>query len=372
MTDLKRTSLFDLHKELGGKMVAFAGWELSIQYPLGVMKEHLACREGAGLFDVSHMGQVILHTDAHALEALMPVDVEGLAPGRQRYALLTNAQGGIVDDLMLANRGEDYMVVANAANADTDIARFRDALGDAVSPVTDRALLALQGPRAEDILARILPDVRDMRFMDVATFQSDFGPLWLSRSGYTGDDGFEVSVGNDAAPALAKRLLSEGATPIGLGARNSLRMEAGLPLHGNEMDADTTPQTAGLGWAISKARRPGGAREGGFPGEAVILAEAETPPARTTTGLLPDGRAPMREGTPLFLPDTDTQVGHVTSGGFAPSLDRPISIIRVDRAHAAPGTTLHADLRGKRLPATTTALPFRQPTFKRQSNRTKT
>ncbi|HBZ45152.1 MAG TPA: glycine cleavage system aminomethyltransferase GcvT [Maritimibacter sp.] len=366
MGELKRTALFDLHERLGGKIVAFAGWELPVQYPMGVMKEHLHAREAAGLFDVSHMGQVIVRADAAALEALMPVDVAGLAEGRQRYGLFTNATGGIMDDLMFANRGDHFFLVVNAANAEADIAHLESHLGDAVEPITNRALLALQGPKAADALAEIIPSVRDMRFMDVAVLDSAFGAVWVSRSGYTGDDGFEISVPRDQATAFAETLLANDAVaPIGLGARDSLRMEAGLPLHGHEMTEETTPKTAGVGWAISKSRRAGGAREGGFPGSDVILPELQNGSAQTTVGLLPEGRAPVRDGAPVFAPDSDRQIGIVTSGGFAPSLGHPISIARIDADHAAPETVVHAEVRGKRLPARVTKLPFRPSTFKR-------
>lgn len=367
MGDLKRTPLFDLHLSLGGRMVGFAGWELPVQYPMGVMQEHLHAREAAGLFDVSHMGQVICRAGTAALEALMPVDVAGLAHGRQRYGLLTNDTGGVMDDLMFANRGDHFFLVVNAANAEADIAHLSAHLGDAITPVTDRALLALQGPKSEAVLSEIAPSVQDMRFMDVAVIDSVFGDLWVSRSGYTGDDGFEISVSAEAARRFAETLLADDAVaPIGLGARNSLRMEAGLPLHGHEMTPDHTPVESGLGWAISKARRAGGARKGGFPGADRVLGELATGAAKTTVGLLPEGRAPMRDETPLFTePAGGTPVGVVTSGGFAPSLGHPISIARIDTAHAAPGTPIYADVRGKRLPATTAPLPFRQPTFKR-------
>lgn len=364
MGDLKRTPLFDLHVERGGKMVPFAGWDMPVQYPLGVMKEHLHTRAAAGLFDVSHMGQVILRCDPAALEALVPVDVVGLAEGRQRYGVFTNAAGGIMDDLMIANRGDHLLLVVNAAMADQDIAHLRAHLGDAVEVITDRALLALQGPKAEAALARIAPDVADMRFMDVAVIPSDYGALWVSRSGYTGEDGYEVSVGEAQATALAEALLAmEEVEPIGLGARDSLRLEAGLCLYGSDIDTTTTPIEAGLGWAIQKVRRTD---RTDFPGAATILEQIENGAPRKRVGLLPEGRAPMRAGTQLYAsPDAGDPIGAVTSGAFGPSIERPMSMGYVPTSSAAPGTTLFGDVRGKRLPVTVAPLPFRPATFKR-------
>ncbi len=364
MGDLKRTPLFDLHVERGGKMVPFAGWEMPVQYPLGVMKEHLHTRAAAGLFDVSHMGQVILRCDPAALETLVPVDVVGLAEGRQRYGVFTNAAGGIMDDLMIANRGDHLFLVVNAAMADQDIAHLRAHLGDAVEVITDRALLALQGPKAEAALARIAPEAADMRFMDVAVIPSDYGALWVSRSGYTGEDGYEISVGEAQATALAEALLAmEEVEPIGLGARDSLRLEAGLCLYGSDIDTTTTPIEAGLGWAIQKVRRTD---RTGFPGAATILDQIENGAPRKRVGLLPEGRAPMRAGTQLFAsPDAGDPIGSVTSGAFGPSIERPMSMGYVPTSSAAPGTTLFGDVRGKRLPVTVAPLPFRPATFKR-------
>lgn len=364
MGDLKRTPLFDLHVERGGKMVPFAGWEMPVQYPLGVMKEHLHTRAAAGLFDVSHMGQVILRVDPAALEALVPVDVVGLAEGRQRYGVFTNAAGGIMDDLMIANRGDHLFLVVNAAMADQDVAHLRTHLGDAVEVITDRALLALQGPKAEAALARIAPEAADMRFMDVAVIPSDFGALWVSRSGYTGEDGYEISVGEAQATALAEALLAmEEVEPIGLGARDSLRLEAGLCLYGSDIDTTTTPIEAGLGWAIQTVRRTD---RTDFPGAATILDQIANGAPRKRVGLLPEGRAPMRAGTQLFAsPDAGDPIGAVTSGAFGPSIERPMSMGYVPTSSAAPGRTLFGDVRGKRLPVTVAPLPFRPATFKR-------
>ncbi|MEC7764503.1 MAG: glycine cleavage system aminomethyltransferase GcvT [Pseudomonadota bacterium] len=364
MGELKRTPLYDLHVARGGKMVPFAGWEMPVQYPLGVMKEHLHTRAAAGLFDVSHMGQVILRCDPAALEALVPVDVIGLAQGRQRYGLFTDENGGILDDLMIANRGDHLFLVVNAAMAEQDIAHLRALLGDAVEPVTDRALLALQGPAAEASLARIAPEAADMRFMDVAVIPSDFGDLWVSRSGYTGEDGYEISVAGASAVALAEALLAmDEVELIGLGARDSLRLEAGLCLYGADIDTGTTPIEADLGWAIQKARRT---KRTGFPGAATILDQIQNGAPRKRVGLLPEGRAPMRAGTQLFVSeDASEPVGTITSGAFGPSIERPMSMGYVPADLAAPGTALFGEVRNKRLPVTVTPLPFRPTTYKR-------
>jgi aminomethyltransferase len=374
MADLKTTPLNALHHALGAKMVPFAGYEMPVQYAAGVMKEHLHTRAAAGLFDVSHMGQVILRgpdyaTVARAFEGLAPVNAVDLGEGRQRYAMFTNDDGGILDDLMFANRGDHMFVVVNAACADADIAHMKAHLPDTVSVevITDRALIALQGPEAEAALAVIAPEVTDMRFMDVAVIASDFGPLWVSRSGYTGEDGFEISVGAAQAEAFAKALLGdERVEPIGLGARDSLRLEGGLCLYGHDIDTATTPVEADLGWAIQKARRSGGAREGGFPGAARILGQMDSGPARKRVGLRPEGRAPMREGVMLYSSeDGGDPVGQITSGGFGPTVGGPVAMGYVPAELAKEGTRVFGDLRGKRLPLTITALPFVAARFKR-------
>ena len=366
--DIKRLGLHDLHLGLGGKMVPFAGYDMPVQYAAGVMKEHLHTRAAAGLFDVSHMGQVILHPCAgmaalaHALETLMPVDVLGLSEGRQRYGLFTNDTGGILDDLMFANRGDHLFVVVNAACKAADIAHMQAHLsGVAEVEPLDRALLALQGPLAEAALARIAPGVAAMRFMDVAVF----GEMWVSRSGYTGEDGFEISVPQAGAEGLARALLAmPEVLPVGLGARDSLRLEAGLCLYGHDITDKTSPVEAGLTWAIPKVRRTGGGRAGGFAGALRILHDLDHGAARRRVGLRPDGRAPMREGTALFDAG-GTPVGEVTSGGFGPSVGAPIAMGYVAIAHAKPATALEGDVRGKRLPATVCPLPFHPTTYKR-------
>ena len=367
---LLRTPLYDLHAELGGKMVPFAGYEMPVQYPLGVMKEHLACRAGAGLFDVSHMGQILVtHPDgpdaaAAALEALVPQDVIGLPEGRQRYGLLLGDNGGILDDLMIARRADDLFLVVNAACKDADLAHLQKGLPGCSVTMLDRALLALQGPLAETVLEAVAPGAAALSFMDVAELDSAFGRLWLSRSGYAGEDGYEISVEAAQAEALARRLLqADGVVPVGLGARDSLRLEAGLCLYGQDIDQHTSPVEANLVWAIQKVRRSGGARAGGFPGAARVLAEIDGAPARLRVGLRPEGRAPMRDGVELF--DGDRAVGRITSGGFGPTVEHPIAMGIVDIDRAEIGTKLQGELRGRRLPLEVVALPFRAATYKR-------
>lgn len=365
-TGLKRTALFDLHVRLGAKMVPFAGWEMPVQYPMGVLKEHLHCRAQAGLFDVSHMGQVILPAEAVAeLEALVPVDIAGLGLNRQRYAMFTNAEGGILDDLMVTNRGDHLFLVVNAACAEADIAHLKAHVAG-VTVVEGRGLLALQGPAAEAALARHLPGVAAMRFMDTATFLWQGADLWVSRSGYTGEDGYEISVPDGVIAAFAEALLVEPEVmPIGLGARDSLRLEAGLCLYGHDIDTTTSPVEAGLTWAIQKARRTGGAREGGFPGAERILRELAEGPARLRMGLRPEGRAPMREGVEIYAtPEGGTPIGTITSGGFGPSIEAPMAMAYLP-ASFAPGDTVYGDLRGKRLPARIVPMPFQPTTYKR-------
>lgn len=371
MSDLLTTPLHALHVELGAKMVPFAGYDMPVQYPTGIMAEHNHTRAQAGLFDVSHMGQVILHGDGAGagLERLIPMDVLGLAEGRQRYGFFTNAAGGIEDDLMFANRGDHLFVVVNAACKGADIARMTGALEPTVrvEPVTDRALLALQGPGAQAALSALAPGAATMRFMDVATLTIGGAEAWVSRSGYTGEDGYEISVPDAAAVEVARALLAQdGVLPIGLGARDSLRLEAGLCLYGHDIDATTTPVEGGLGWAIQKARRRGGARAGGFPGADRILAQLAEGADRRRVGLRPEGRAPMREGVPLYAgAEGGAPVGQITSGGFGPTVGGPVAMGYLPVALAAAGTQVFGELRGKRLPLTVTALPFVAPGFKR-------
>lgn len=374
MSDLLKTPLYNLHVSLGAKMVPFAGYDMPVQYPLGIMKEHQHTREKAGLFDVSHMGQVMLRgadndATARAFETMMPVDVLGLKEGRQRYGLFTNEAGGIEDDLMFANRGDHIFVVVNAACKQADIARMKAVLEPdvTVEVIEDRALLALQGPHAETVLARLNPAVADMRFMDVATIVLEGHECWLSRSGYTGEDGYEISVPADAAAALAQTLLDfEEVEAIGLGARDSLRLEAGLCLYGNDIDQTTSPAEAALNWAVQKARRIGGDREGGFPGAGRILPELADGTERKRVGLKPQGRAPMREGVPLFASeDSREQIGTITSGGFGPTVGGPVAMGYVPIDHSTSGTVLYGELRNKRQPVEVTHLPFIPANFKR-------
>lgn len=371
---LKHTPLFALHEALGAKMVPFAGYAMPVQYPLGVLKEHQHTRAKAGLFDVSHMGQVVLRAndpaDARlALETLVPVDVLDLAEGRQRYGFFTNDHGGIEDDLMIANRGDHLFVVVNAACKAADIARLRGALEPnvTVKEITNRALLALQGPAAEAVLAEHYPAISEMKFMDVATLPLGGAECWVSRSGYTGEDGFEISVPEAAAVDLAKALLAhEDVEPIGLGARDSLRLEGGLCLYGHDIDSDTTPVSAGLTWAMQKVRRPGGARAAGFPGADEIFGELAEGCAQKRVGLRPEGRAPMREGVEIFAEASGGEpVGRVTSGGFGPTFGGPVAMGYVSSALASEGTQLFGEVRGKRLPVTVCKLPFVPQGFKR-------
>lgn len=372
--DLNRTPLFDMHVALGAKMVPFAGYEMPVQYPMGVMKEHIACREGAGLFDVSHMGQIILRGEsyeavAEAFETLVPMDVLGLGEGRQGYGLFTNEAGGIEDDLMFANRGDHLFVVVNAACKVADVSRMKAALEPAVTVevIEDRALIALQGPKAEAALARLNPFVANMKFMDVATVTLAGAECWVSRSGYTGEDGYEISVPEAQAEALCQALLEmEEVEAIGLGARDSLRLEAGLCLYGNDIDAQVDPGAAGLSWAIQKVRRTGGARAGGFPGADHILSVLDKGASRKRVGLLPQGRAPMRAGVEIFATaEGGDAIGAVTSGGFGPSVNAPVAMGYVTSEHADIGTDLYGEVRGKRLPLKVAKLPFVPANFKR-------
>jgi len=358
--------LAGLHAGLAAKFVPFAGWSMPVQYAAGVMAEHLWTREKAGLFDVSHMGQLRLPKDAlSGLEALIPADLQGLPKGRQRYGMFTNDAGGVLDDLMVAHRAGDVFLVVNAARRAEDLAHLRAHL-PGVEEVTDRALLALQGPLAEAALADLVPEVTGMRFMDVAVMDWQGAALWISRSGYTGEDGFEISVPVAQAEAFAGTLLADGrVAPIGLGARDSLRLEAGLPLYGQDMDEGVSPVEAGQGWSIGKVRRAGGARAGGFPGAEVILDQLAHGAPRRRAGLSPEGRAPMRAGVPLFaVAEGGAPIGHVTSGGFGPSLGAPMAIGLIAAA-TPPDAVLFGEVRGKRLPVRQVPLPFVPPGYKR-------
>ncbi|NNU80954.1 glycine cleavage system aminomethyltransferase GcvT [Halovulum dunhuangense] len=361
----QRTPLYELHLELGARMVAFAGWEMPVSYPLGVMGEHAAARGKAALFDVSHMAQVELRGDgaARALEALVPASIAALPEGKARYTFFTDAQGGILDDLIVSNAGDHLYMVVNAARRDHDIPYMRANVPAPIEIIerTDLALIALQGPLAEGIMAPLVPQAAALKFMETCTATLDGVALRVSRLGYTGEDGYEISVPAGQAAALARRLLAhEGVEPAGLGARDSLRLEAGLCLYGNDIDATTSPIEAGLGWAIQKRRR----EEGGFPGAGRILREIADGPARKLVGLRPEGRAPARAGTEVA--DADGRIiGHVTSGGFGPTLGGPVSMGYVETGHAAPGTPISLIVRGKALPGHVASLPFVPHTYKR-------
>ncbi len=359
---LAKTPLYPLHRELGARMVPFAGYEMPVQYPAGILKEHTHTREAAGLFDVSHMGQVRLigEAAAAALESLVPVDILGLEPGQQRYALFTNDAGGILDDLMVTQAEEHLFLVVNAACKAQDIAHLRHHLADhcAVEVLEDQALLALQGPKAGEVMARLVPKAAELVFMTTARLEILGAPCFISRSGYTGEDGFEISVPAERAEELARALLSHPeVAPVGLGARDSLRLEAGLCLYGHDIDTTTTPVEGGLIWAISKVRRAGGERAGGFPGDRVILEQLRDGVARKRVGIRPQGKVPVREGAELQ--DTDGRpVGRVTSGGFGPTVGAPVAMGYVETAHAQAGAALNALVRGKLVPARVEKLPF--------------
>lgn len=377
---LRRTPLYELHKAQGARIVPFAGYEMPVHYAPGILKEHLHTRAATGMFDVSHMGQIVLRPKsglvadaAVALERLVPADVLGLTRGRQRYAMFTNEQGGILDDLMVSNEGDHLFLVVNASRKAADEAHLRAHLSDVCEiERLDHALIALQGPKAEAALARLVPEITDMRFMDMGFMEIPVREILstgciVTRSGYTGEDGFEISMHPEWITAIATALLEDtDVALIGLGARDSLRLEAGLCLYGSDIDEMTTPVEAGLSWAIQKSRRRGGVRAGGFPGAEIILEQLATGAPRRRVGLQPDGRAPVRTGARLFeRDDAPDAIGHVTSGGFGPSLNRPVAMGYVPTAIATPGTRVFAEVRGQRLSMTVTALPFVPPKFKR-------
>ncbi len=348
-----------LHRRLGARMVPFAGYAMPIQFE-GIIAEHLWTRAHAGLFDVSHMGQLLVPlAEDVALETLLPGDITGLGSGVLRYSLLLDGHGGILDDLMVTRRERDLYLVVNGAVKAADIAHLR-AGGISVDYRDDWALLALQGPEAVTVLERLVPGVADLRFMRAAAFAWAGYDLWVSRSGYTGEDGFEISILSDGVEAFAEALLAEPEVkPIGLGARDSLRLEAGLPLYGHDLDPGTNPIEAGLAFAISKRRK----LEGGFPGAVIVLGQLLNGAPRKRIGLAIDGKLPAREGAPVFA--GDTQVGLVTSGGFAPSVGAPIAMAYVSAAHAGDGTALEIEVRGRRLAATVVPMPFKPKNYVR-------
>jgi aminomethyltransferase len=359
---LLHTPLHALHLELGAKMVPFAGYAMPVSYPQGILAEHRQCRESAVLFDVSHMGQLRLTGDdaAAALETLVPVDIVGLDPGKQRYALFTNDAGGILDDLMVTRREDHLFLVVNAACKDADTAHLRARLSTRclIEPLPERALLALQGPKAAAVMQRLAPELAKLTFMTGGEATIHGIACFATRSGYTGEDGFEISVAAAEAEALARALLAEPeVAAAGLGARDTLRLEAGLCLYGHDIDTTTTPVQAGLTWAIQKVRRPGGERAGGYPGADVIAAQLANGAAMKRVGLVGLERVPVREGAHI-VDDTGAAVGRVTSGTVGPSVGQPIAMAYVPSALAVAGTVVHADVRGKRQPMRISPLPF--------------
>lgn len=360
-TALSQTPLAPLHERLGARMVPFAGYRMPVSYPAGILAEHNACRTRAALFDVSHMGQLLLtgpDADA-ALERLVPSDIAGLALDHQRYTFLTTAEGGILDDIMVTRRAEGLALVVNAANSEVAIAHLQATLAGRcqLSVPGDLALLALQGPGAAAAVQQLAPALAKLPFMAGLAVEIAGTPCYATRSGYTGEDGYEISLPAQDAIALAERLLAlPGVSPAGLGARDTLRLEAGLCLHGQDIDASTTPIEAGLAWAIQPVRRPGGARAGGYPGAAVIEAQLAVPPAVVRVGLAGSGRQPVRAGTRLF--QGGDEVGLVTSGSFSPTLGHPIAMARLRRDVSTPDCEVEAEVRGQRVPLRRVPLPF--------------
>jgi aminomethyltransferase len=359
---LLRTPLYDLHVSLGAKMVPFANYEMPVNYPGGILAEHRHCRESAALFDVSHMGQLRLVGDgaAAALETLVPADIVDLGVNRQRYALFTNPAGGILDDLMVTRRERDLLLIVNAACKAADLRHLTTHIGHRcqVVPMPERALLALQGPRAVQALARLHPQVAGLVFMTGDEFELAGAPCYVTRSGYTGEDGFEISVPADAAVALAKALLAQPEVqPAGLGARDTLRLEAGLCLYGHDIDTQTTPVEAGLTWAIQKVRRPGGARAGHYPGAAAIESQLASGATIKRVGLLGLERIPVREGA-VISDAKGHKLGRVTSGTLSPGLNKPVAMAYLAANHALPSHEVYADVRGKAQPMRVAAMPF--------------
>ena len=371
---LKKTPLYELHQEFGAKLTEFAGYEMPVQYGLGILGEHQHTRTKAGLFDVSHMGQVIISgrpykETALALEKLLPMDVLGLEVGRQRYGILTTDSGGILDDLMFSNRGDHIFVVLNAACKGSDILHLRALLEPdiAVKEIENRALIALQGPASEAVLGELNPQIKKMKFMDVETLQIGGVDCWVSRSGYTGEDGFEISIPAEAAESVTRAILSNQIVEfIGLGARDSLRLESGLCLYGHDIDEATTPVEASLTWAIQKARKANGSRSGGFIGSEIILKQIDSGTDKKRVGFLPQTRAPMREGVEIFATETSKEViGKITSGGYGPTVGHPIAMGYIDSKYMKSNDDLYGELRGKRLPIKVSKMPFVPLNFKR-------
>ncbi len=361
-TAMQKTPMHALHLDLGAKMVAFAGYEMPVSYPAGILSEHRHCREAAALFDVSHMGQVRLSGKeaAVALESLVPADVVNLAVGRQRYSCFTNAGGGILDDLMITRREDDLLLIVNAGCKDADLQHMLNTIGGrcTVQTLPERALLALQGPQAITVLARLNPALSELHFMSGMRVTLCAAECFVTRSGYTGEDGFEISVPSAQAETLARALLAQDAVkPAGLGARDTLRLEAGLCLYGHDISQTTTPVEAGLAWAIPKVRRAGGARPGGYPGADVIDAQLAHGPDTRRVGLIGLERVPVREGAPI-VDASGTRLGQVTSGTLSPTLNRPIAMAYITVAHALPEREVNAQVRERNQPMRVSALPF--------------
>ena len=371
---MRKTPLNGLHREFEAKLTEFAGYEMPVQYRLGILGEHQHTRKKAGLFDVSHMGQVILSGQSYeetalSLEKVLPMDVLGLEIKRQRYGFLTTDEGGILDDLMFSNRGDHIFVVLNAACKDSDIKYLRSLLEPNISikEIESRALIALQGPASEAVLGKYHPQIKNMKFMDVETLTIDGAECWISRSGYTGEDGFEISIPAEAAEPITRSILSnQNVEFIGLGARDSLRLEAGLCLYGHDIDQATTPVEASLTWAIQKARRSNGSRASGFIGSEIILKQLAGGTNKKRVGLLPQTRAPMREGVEIFATETSKEaIGKITSGGYGPTVGYPIAMGYINSEYANSEDDLFGELRGKRVPVKVSNLPFVPLNFKR-------
>ena len=376
MTELKKTALYDLHRSLGAKAIPFAGYEMPVNYPLGIMKEHLYCRESAGLFDVSHMGQLVISSNtqsmqfiASELEKLLPIDVLGLSKDRQRYGFLPNKEGGIIDDLMISNRGDHYFVVINASRKEIDFKYLRENISKEIDVdlIKTRALIAIQGPQSEKILSNLIGELSSLKYLDVKNFSYKGEILWVSRSGYTGQDGFEISLPNSLCEVFCKNILDQdGIEPIGLGARDTLRLECGLCLYGQDLNETITPIEAGLKWAIQKVRRAGGEREGGFVGQKKILKQIDEQPHFKREAFFPDGKAPLRSGTKLFSDDKGkNEIGMITSGGYSPSLERPISMGYLNHNKFNVDEPIFGEVRNKFFSVKLTKLPFVPTSFKR-------
>jgi len=371
---LKRTPLYELHCELGAKLTEFAGYEMPVQYSLGILGEHQHTRTKAGLFDVSHMGQIILRGSSYqetalAFERAIPMDVLGLKVGRQRYGFLTTDGGGILDDLMFSNRKDHIFVVLNAACKDSDIVHLRTLLEPEISieVIENRALIALQGPASETVLSEFNSQISAMKFMDIKTLSIAGAECWISRSGYTGEDGFEISIPSSAAEAITRSILSKQEVEfVGLGARDSLRLEAGLCLYGHDIDEETTPVEASLTWAIQKARRTNGERANGFLGDDIITQQLDTGTYRKRVGFLPQTRAPMREGVEIYETESSKEViGKITSGGYGPTVGHPVAMGYINSEYVDSNDNLFGELRGKRVPVKIAQLPFVPLNFKR-------